>query len=176
MRSPHINLLSVTFPEVFLDLHCRDTKNGAPALFFENPTTRGNYLERRFSKLDSELSHLPSIHLPPYPLSISFPTFDTPLLSHSRAQTRTHLDQPSPLPSIPMFSSLTTTSETATLFSAYATFVSECIRRKSDVVVGLDLDILRELGNDLWTLHDNFYNESDGLSVGDQETRNEDEE
>jgi hypothetical protein len=130
------------------------------------------WMERHLAKLDSKLSHLPSYHLPAYPLPISFPTFDTPLLSHSRAQTRTHLDQPS----TPMFSSLTTTSETATLFSAYATFVSECIRRKADVVVGLDLDILRELGNDLWTLHDNFYNESDGLSVGDQEMRNEDEE
>jgi len=40
------------------------------------------------------------------------------------------------------------------MFSAYAIFVADCVKRK--VQVGMEEDELKELGNDLWTLHDNF--------------------
>jgi hypothetical protein len=58
-----------------------------------------------------------------------------------------------------MMSSLTTTSLTSKLFKNYATFVEKCVKRRIDSGTGVEFDELRDLGNDLWTLHDNF---SDG--------------
>jgi hypothetical protein len=64
--------------------------------------------------------------------------------------------------SVPGVSSLTTTSLTSALFSNYATFVDRCLKRKTDTGTGVETDDLRDLVNELWTLHDTY-------SSGDQE-------
>jgi hypothetical protein len=53
-----------------------------------------------------------------------------------------------------MFSSIATSSQTAELFSTYAAFATDCIKRNA--LGSVDVDELREIANDLWTLHDNF--------------------
>jgi hypothetical protein len=54
--------------------------------------------------------------------------------------------------------------------------VEDCVRRKADVGVGVDRDELRDLGNDLWTLHDNFADGNTGLGGNDDDSMGEDEE
>jgi hypothetical protein len=53
----------------------------------------------------------------------------------------------------------------AHLFSSYASFRIECTRRRLNVTTGLDTDELKELSNELWTLHDTFA-EGDGEEWG----------
>lgn len=55
-----------------------------------------------------------------------------------------------------MISSLTTTSATSSLFSNYATFIERCVKRKTDTGTGIEPDDLKDLANELWTLHDNY--------------------
>jgi len=73
-----------------------------------------------------------------------------------------------------MLSSITVTSKSAELFASYAGFVSDCARRRSHTIPGLDSDELKELSNDLWTIRDNFGEGSEG--VDDPEMYGEDEE
>lgn len=63
---------------------------------------------------------------------------------------------------------MVTTSQTADLFSTYAVFVEGCVKKNSEVMPGFEHDDLKDLVNDLWTLHDNF---SDGKdeAVGQRE-------
>lgn len=77
-----------------------------------------------------------------------------------------------------LFSSLSTTSSTAKLFSRYATSIETCLSRKFALEsIGSDADELKELANDLWTLHDNFGDDggggatlgNDGDSFGEDE-------
>jgi hypothetical protein len=53
-----------------------------------------------------------------------------------------------------MFSSMATSTRTAKLFAAYAAFATDCVKRNT--LGSVDVDELREIANDLWTLHDNF--------------------
>lgn len=55
-----------------------------------------------------------------------------------------------------MVSSLATTSATASLFSNYATFIEKCVKRKTDTGTGVEFDDLKDLTNELWTLHDDY--------------------
>ena len=57
-------------------------------------------------------------------------------------------------PAVSVLSSISNNNRTAKMFSAYA----ECIQKvlHGGVDVGLETDELRELENDLWTLHDSF--------------------
>jgi hypothetical protein len=84
-----------------------------------------------------------------------------------------------PARSTPMFSSITTSSQTADLFFEYSTFIENCVKRKSavHVTVGLDMDEMKDLVNDLWTLHDNYGDGGDGVrGIDDAYSLGEDEE
>lgn len=60
----------------------------------------------------------------------------------------------------------------------YATFVEDLVKHRSgvDAIIGLDLDDLKDLGNDLWTIHDNYSDGTDAtLGTGGEDTLGEDE-
>jgi hypothetical protein len=113
------------------------------------------------------------VHAPAYPIPTSFPSFfkadDT-----NRSRRPGILTRP---PTAPLFSSISTTSATAQLFSGYATSIETCLSRKFAVEsIGIDGDELKELANDLWTLHDNFddggsttLDDDGGNSIGEDE-------
>lgn len=77
-----------------------------------------------------------------------------------------------------MFSSISTTSATSELFSAYISVIEGCIKQRRGVeTTGLDGDELKELANDLWTMHDNFTEGEDETTKEEElDTRGEDEE
>lgn len=58
-------------------------------------------------------------------------------------------------PAVSVLSSISNTTGTAQLFSGYAEYIRNALRRGS-VDVGLETDELRELENDLWTMHDSY--------------------
>lgn len=69
--------------------------------------------------------------------------------------------------STPMFTSLTTNSDTGEMFGDYAKFIQVCVdRRKTGILTGLveNLDDMKELVNDLWTIRDGY--STDGLESG----------
>lgn len=77
-----------------------------------------------------------------------------------------------------MFSSIASSSSTGTLFSTYAISIEGCLKRGPIAeTVGMDKDELRELANDLWSLHDNFYDDGGSMPNDDGSTSlGEDEE
>ena len=85
-------------------------------------------------------------HAPPYPLHNSFPHIFTIDRSHTRT--------------IPLFTSLSTTPRTSSLFSTFARFVEANL----DIgdVEGLGKDEMKELGNDLWGICDGFGDGDEG--------------
>lgn len=100
------------------------------------------------------------IHLTSYPIPTSYPAFFK-AADGVRSYHPGILSRPV---QCPMFSSVSTSSGTARLFSAYATAIETCLKRKlSAQAIGIDGDDLRDLVNDLWTLHDNF---DDGGDTG----------
>jgi len=62
-----------------------------------------------------------------------------------------------------MVSSLSTSSNLTALFEDYAVFIDKCIKRRTTSLTAIDisLDDLKELANDLWTMHDNSSEETD---------------
>ncbi|KAG7443782.1 mtDNA inheritance protein Dml1 [Guyanagaster necrorhizus] len=76
------------------------------------------------------------------------------------------------------FSSVSTSSGTARMFADYAKFVDSTLRRRTlDVVVPDDIDDLKELANDLWTVCDSLSKESEEEESGtDSGLLGEDEE
>lgn len=113
--------------------------------------------------IDIRTLFIHSFHAPSYPsseglLSVKVPTGPS-------SQTPLQADNcPGRL-----FTRMTTTTETAAMFDAYASLIHNEITRKPGLVVqssGLDLDELKELVGDLWTIHDNYHDETlnyDGL-------------
>jgi hypothetical protein len=103
--------------------------------------------------LIAQLMHSSSIHLPAYPLPTSYPTL-------IRNGTRLH--------STAAHSSLSTGTRTAETFRAYATFVEDAVKRKVDAG-SVEMDELRELSADLWTIHDGYVDDGgeDGLDSGE---------
>jgi hypothetical protein len=118
-----------------------------------------------------------SIHAPiEYPMPTSFPSFfqaqdlNAGLRHTSRGiLTRTR--------SVPMASTLASGYTLSRLFTQYANFVGQCVRRKIDwAKVGcIDKDEALQLRDDLWTLRDNFGEMSEPAFNGD-EGLGEDEE
>lgn len=51
------------------------------------------------------------------------------------------------------------------MFEGYAIFIDKCISRRTTSIASIDvsLDDLKELANDLWTMHDNSSGETDEL-------------
>lgn len=65
-----------------------------------------------------------------------------------------------------MLASLAASSDTGLLFKNHATFVDDCVRKRR-LDLGIDLDELKELGNGLWTLYDNYSEGGDGAMFED---------
>ncbi|SJL14424.1 uncharacterized protein ARMOST_17881 [Armillaria ostoyae] len=109
-------------------------------------------------------------HAPAYPAPPAFVPFLRPQspLSWSRS---------GPTP-VEMFSSVSTSSGTARMFADYAKFVDSTLRRRTLGVVSDEIDDLKELANDLWTVHDNFSTDDDeeSLKPGPDSSLGEDEE
>ena len=75
------------------------------------------------------------------------------------------------------FSSVTTSSSSASLFSTYALSIEKCLKRRPVAeAVGIDIDELKELANGLWSLHDNFQDGESRPSDPDGDIWGEDEE
>jgi len=56
-----------------------------------------------------------------------------------------------------MLSMLSIGSGMPSVFSGYATFVEDCIRKKFDwELIGWDPDEIKEVRNELWTIVDNY--------------------
>lgn len=101
------------------------------------------------------------IHGPPYPLPDSFP----PILGNATGVTplgsRSGIADTGILPTAESYTSISTSSATSTMFEDYALFTDKCInRRTSAALMDVSLDDLKDLANDLWTIHDNFSEES----------------
>ncbi|KAF7357389.1 Protein dml-1 [Mycena sanguinolenta] len=104
--------------------------------------------------IQSVLSWFSSTHAAAYPLPTSFPAF------FSSAEANLPQGGPSGILSRPrstsVFSSVGVASGASNFFSDYARFLDRSIRRKVSVeTCGIGLDEMRDLANDLWTLHDN---------------------
>ncbi|KAF9462802.1 Misato segment II tubulin-like domain-containing protein [Collybia nuda] len=152
-----------------------------PTLFARRDVSRGfspsqiTGYDTWCSRLSIQDSYVSRIHAPGYPIPTSFPSFfkapDSNRSLHPGILTRP--------PKTALLSSLSTTSFTAKLFSKYATSIEKCLSRKFAVEsIGSDSDELKELANNLWTLHDNFSDDGgvdgnigddDGASLGEDE-------
>ena len=127
----------------------------------------------------------PSLHCAPshsshvaieYPLPSSFPSFFraqdlSAELRHSHHGVLTCTR------SAPMVSTLESGCALPRLFTQYADFVGQCVRRKIDwATVGcVDKDEARQLRDDLWTLRDNFHETPELATDGNDEGLGEDE-
>jgi hypothetical protein len=112
--------------------------------------------------------------MPAYPLPSSFPDFfiDKSILESRNKPRSREVDRISPeavqaTPSVTSLSFLSSTNDTGKLFAAYAKYIERYVeRRKSgeQLSMGADEpDVLRELANDLWTIHDGYSIDSDEL-------------
>ncbi|KDQ54693.1 hypothetical protein JAAARDRAFT_182189 [Jaapia argillacea MUCL 33604] len=133
------------------------SSQSSASLFARRDVTRGLQLSdiAAYDKW-KEGSNIPmilysSVHAPAYPLSPSYPSlfssFSTPQPAHFHLQSH----------QTSLLSSIFATSHTSHLFSAYASFLDDGIKRKVDFenILGMDIDDMRGLASDLWTLHDN---------------------
>ncbi|KAJ3509360.1 hypothetical protein NLJ89_g5262 [Agrocybe chaxingu] len=87
-----------------------------------------------------------------YPLPSSFPS-----LTGLTGQLEDQYALPSSNPtSIQVLSTLSTSSNTANLIEGYALFVERCLKTRTSAVIsaGITFEDLKELANDLWTMHD----------------------
>lgn len=68
-----------------------------------------------------------------------------------------------------ILSRLSTSNDLAHMFKNYASFVDASIRRRTAGItsMGIDLDDMRELANDLWTIHDGYPAGGDDSDSGD---------
>lgn len=67
-----------------------------------------------------------------------------------------------------VFSSLSLSSGTGKLFKKYAQFVDSTVRRRRDILMSdEERDDMKELANELWTVHDNLAeDDGDGDAAG----------
>ncbi|KAH9042722.1 tubulin nucleotide-binding domain-like protein [Lactarius pseudohatsudake] len=154
--------------------------NLLPPLHRRNVTRGWTELTRRqFEDLDaipaiSASAH--SLHTQiEYPLPSSFPSFFR--AQHLNADLlRTPRGILTRARSTPMVSTLGSGWASPFLFTQYAEFLHDCLRRKVDwATLGMDEDDARELRDDLWTMRDNF-GEKHELSGDDGGGLGEDEE
>jgi len=117
------------------------------------------------SKVSSlSASYVKSIHGPPYPLPGSFPAIPGDATDNTRSGTT---DTSSILPTVEGCTSISTSSATSEMFENYAIFTDKCINRRTSAVALIDvsLDDLKDLANDLWTIHDNFSEDGQTLEM-----------
>ncbi|CAL1697854.1 unnamed protein product [Somion occarium] len=112
------------------------------------------------SWLETQRLQIRSFQAPAIPLPSSFPSFFTSL--------------PTRPPSCTALSSLSTTKRTSILFSRYASQVDECIKRRRDMIqrMGLEIDDVKSLRDELWVLEDEFKGGESVLNVEMDEDEN----
>nr|VWO95844.1 Lon protease (EC (ATP-dependent protease La) [Ganoderma boninense] len=101
-----------------------------------------------------------SVHAPAYPTPTSFPRIVSPA---------SPLDSDSDRHNV--YSALSTSSASATLFAGYARLAQECVDRRAEVVtrMGLEFDEVRELKDELWALCDRYAAADEDLGGGEGE-------
>ncbi|KAF8200179.1 mtDNA inheritance protein Dml1 [Pholiota molesta] len=105
----------------------------------------------------SNISSVASIHASAYPMPSSFPPFkhrvsESPVIASGLTASR-----PSSLPTTEVFSSMSTSSNTAKYLGGYALFIEKAAQRHTTAIASMDISVddLKDLANDLWTIHDN---------------------
>ncbi len=100
-----------------------------------------------------------SIRAPAYPTPTSFPRIVDPVspLASGGADIRHNV-----------YSALTTSSAPTRLFAGYARLAQECVDRRAEVTtkMGLELDEVRELKDELWALCDRYAAADEGGGGG----------
>ncbi|PPQ91103.1 hypothetical protein CVT25_013141 [Psilocybe cyanescens] len=88
-----------------------------------------------------------SVHASAFPLPNSFPEFHNTEEVEKKKNPET----------VEVYSSLSSSSNTSKIFEKYALFIETCIKRRTTSTASIDihLDDLKDLANDLWTMHDN---------------------
>ena len=101
------------------------------------------------------------IHGPPYPLPDSFPPISVDATGVTPLRSKYGITDTGILPTVESYTSISTSSATSTMFESYALFADKCINRRiSTALIDVSLDDLKDLANDLWTIHDNFSEDS----------------
>jgi hypothetical protein len=108
------------------------------------------------SLIDSRAAIPHSKHALAYPLPTSFPRSIIPPQSVRPREPKGIFSRS---PSTNAISSLTTTTHTGSLLGGYATFVENFVKRKLDlgsIGTSIEMDEVRELSSELWTVADNY--------------------
>ncbi|KAF8957165.1 mtDNA inheritance protein Dml1 [Flammula alnicola] len=116
----------------------------------------------------SNIASIARIHGPAYPLPSSFPPLKEQLPGSSVQQSHsTSLRLSSVLPTTELYSSISASSNTGKSFEEYALLLDKCVKGRTPSIASLDisLDDLKELANELWTMHDNASEGTDELST-----------
>jgi protein misato len=101
------------------------------------------------------------IHGPAHPLPDSFPPIPGDATGVTHFGSKSGIADTGILPTVESYSSISTSSAISTMFEDYATFTDNCINRRTSVaLIDVSLDDLKDLANDLWTIHDNFSEDS----------------
>ena len=124
------------------------------------------------SLIDNWVFASSSKHELAYPLPTSFPRSIVPSQSIRPRQPKGIFSRS---PSTAMFSSLATTTHTSSLLRGYATFIEGFVKRKLDpgnIGAKIEMDEVRELHGELWTIVDNYGGgeEGAGEDKGEGET------
>uniref|UniRef100_A0A8H7XJ48 Tubulin nucleotide-binding domain-like protein n=1 Tax=Psilocybe cubensis TaxID=181762 RepID=A0A8H7XJ48_PSICU len=100
-----------------------------------------------------------SVHAHALPLPNSFPIFNASESPKSKKNSEV----------AEVYSSLSASSNSSKMFRKYAMFIDECGKRRTTTTASIDIpvDDLRELANDLWTMHDNASEETEALAISD---------
>ncbi|EPQ55584.1 tubulin nucleotide-binding domain-like protein [Gloeophyllum trabeum ATCC 11539] len=145
----------------------RTTTHETSAVYARRDTTRGfSRADRQLYDAWQEKSGIPFAlyditHAPALPLPTSFPPIINPSLRippatpDKKARATTY--------STRCLSSLYATSVTSRLFSSYASFVEDCVKRKKQFkeILGMEVDEIKELASELWMMHDAYHGEDE---------------
>jgi len=98
-----------------------------------------------------------SFHSSAYPLPSSFPSIQDVAQGSAQYSNPDFHENLWKQHSVGAFSYLSSSSNTSLFVDGYARTVDACVNRRTSSVLtfGLSLDDLKELANDLWTIHDN---------------------
>ncbi|KAF9481069.1 tubulin nucleotide-binding domain-like protein [Pholiota conissans] len=114
------------------------------------------YTKWSLERQPSNMSSIASIHASAYPLPNSFPSIKQAFVDSPTPTSDLITHAPSSLPMTKLYSSLSTSSNTAKTLEGYARFVEKAAQLHTSAIATMDIsfDDLRELANDLWTMHD----------------------
>jgi hypothetical protein len=106
------------------------------------------------------------IHGPHYPLPDSFPTIPVDATA-PLGRSSGIADTSGILPTMEGYTSISTSSVTSTMFQSYVLFTDKCISRRTSTtaLIDISLDDLKDLANDLWTIYDNFSEDSQNAEM-----------